>query len=670
MKVAPDKESPAGHLCPRGAIAPRILYGEERILYPMIRDGARGEGKLRRATWDEALDRAAALVRKAMEAHGPQTMASYYGRGVLSLPITRYGMGSDTMLGRLGSPNDMNCASICNMSSSTATPFTVLGLGTRQMVQDVENCDYIVSWGKNSTTDDGPQMMLRRIKAAQERGAKLIVVDPRKTGLGEIADWWIPVTPGADGALALGMLKVIIEEGLYDHDFVENYTTGFEQFSAYLAGLTLEQLSAWCGVPVADIERFARLFAKTRRATLVSYTGLEYQLSAVQNNRAILILWAITGKLDVEGSIYLNASAEPTFAPTPLPDDSAGPLPIGAREFPLFYGFLAQGQFARFPHAVLADDPYPTRGLLVVGGSPASSFPDSASWHAAYERLECMVVVDRFFTEECRFADVVFPACTLYESHREIATTDGPGVAEPFLAPAGEAREDVLILGDLARRLGVGEGYPEKAEDIAPWFLSGKTPYTGDFTIHAEKPAARYRKYETGGLRADGTPGFPTPSGKLEICSSILAEYGFTPYPEYHDIRELSGMDDPAFPLTLTTGARHNLRIGAFGANLPEIARAEPKPRCDISPEDAEALGIADGDDVVVTTPFGSAPFQARVFGMAKGSLHVPHGGGSAYMPEAWRQGNANSLTSLDYCDPVTGFVAFKSVPCRIEKAA
>jgi len=669
VKVEPDRESPRGRLCARGALAPKLLYGEGRLTRPLIRDGRRGEGKFREASWDEALELAAKLLRAVADQYGGRALASYYGRGVLGTPVNRLGRpgGKDpSFLAQLGSPNDMNCGSICNIASSTVTPITVLGVNTRQMVQDVEHSDCIFAWGKNSTTDDGPQTMLKRIKAAQARGAKLVVIDPRRTGLGEMADLWVPITPGSDGALALAMLKLIVDSGRYDRDFVRDYTRGFEEFRAYLGSLTMERLSAWCGISQEQIGRLTDLFCSTPKISLVAYTGLEYQLSAIQNNRAIYVLWGITGKLDVEGGIYLNTRKAPTFRLRELPTEHK---PIGLDEFPLFYRFTGTGQFSCFPRAVLEDNPYPVRGLIVVGGSPVLSFPDSRKWRAAYEKLECLLVLDRYLTEDARYADVVFPACTLFESLRVMPGPDGPTLREPVIAPVGEARNDVLILAGIAQRLGFGQLFPQNEAELRAWLLSGTAPFAGDFGGGGGVEERRYEKYRTGELRADGRPGFPTPSGKLEICSTYLEETGFTPYPEYRDMRSIPELDRPEFPFTMTTGARSSHRMGVFGANLPGIAAIEPCPLMDIGPEDAAELGIADGGMARVTTPFGCGTYRAKVCGMARRAIHIPHGGGSAYMPEPWRSGNVNDLCSLEYHDPITGFVTIKSVPCRVEKA-
>ena len=669
-RVEPDMTSPKGRLCVRGALTPEILYGPERLTYPMIRDGERGEGKFRRATWDEALTHAANLIKETSEKYGARSIASYLGRGVLGTPVGRILNGipdSPCLVKRLGSPNDFSVSSICNMASSMVTPITTFGFSTRMMVQDIPNSDYIFVWGKNPTSDDGPQMALKNIKAAKERGAKLIVIDPRKNGIGEMADLWIPIIPGSDGALALAMLKLIIDSERYDKDFVANYTQGFHEFKTYLDALTLEQLSGYCGVSLELICELTDIFCSTEKISLIAYTGLEYQLSGIQNNRAIFVLWAITGKLDVEGGIYFNGKGLPTFKERPLPTENK---PIGVDEFPMFYKFMGGGQFCRFPKAVLEDDPYPIRALISVGGSPVLTYPESNKWREAYKKLNCLIVVDRYPTEECRFADVVFPSVTLFETYKPVMNTDGKvTLIEPIIKPVGECRDDSLILAGIAKKLGVGDDYPETDEEFREWLCQMLPPYAGDFGTGGKQPPREYKKYETGALRADGQPGFPTPSGKFEICSTLLSENGFAPYPEYADIHSIPELNNPEFPFIMTTGARSKHRMGVFGANVPGVAKIEPYPYVDIDPEDTKELGIADGDWTQVTTPFGAGTFKARLSKMARHCIHIPHGGGSAYMPTAWKIGNVNELTSLDFNDPITGFVAMKSIPCKIEKS-
>ena len=535
-----------------------------------------------------------------------------------------------------------------------------MGLNTRMMVQEIEESDYIISWGKNSASDDGPQVMLHRIKEVQKRGAKLIVIDPRQEGLGKIADWWIPITPGSDGALALAILKMIISSGRYDHEFVEKYTRGFEEFKTYLDTQTMEQLSKWCGISVTDIEKLTDIFCSTAKIPLVAYTGLEYQLSAIQNNRAIFVLWAITGKLDAPGAIYLNAKGLETPKLFEIPEDDK---PIGVDEFPLFYKFSGQGQFSRFPKAVLEDEPYPVRGLMILGGSPVLSFPDSKSWREAYKKLDCLIVLDRYFTEDARYADVVFPACSLFEVPKAVPGPEGPHIVEPLIEPVGESKNDVLIMGAIAKKLGFGDKLPQTEEELRSWLLSGTAPYAGDFGTSADqKKEKHYKKYETGELRADGKPGFPTPSGKLEICSTILEENGFVPNTPIRLLLLAPLVIVNGYSLPASSGIERTSLYSGYGTN-PFSSRI-----VDINAEEAKEIGIEDGDMVKVITPFADGTFKAKIRGIARHAIHIPHGGGSAYMAEPWKNGNVNDLCSLDYADPMTGFVLIKSVPCRVEK--
>lgn len=666
--VRADKESPRGRVCPRGARTAEALYGDARILHPMIREGKRGEGKLRRATWDEALDRAAELIRGVVEAHGARAFATYFGRGVLGTPVARLQRGSLAFAGRLGSPNDTSCSSICNLAANTIVPQTTFGLATRQMLFDIEHADVIVCWGKNPASDEGPRVLLKRIKAAQERGATLIVVDPRRTGIGELADWWVPVRPGSDGALALALLKVIVADGRYDHGFVRDFTRGFDELVAYLDTLELGTLSAQCGIPESDIRKLADVLASTTRAPLVFCTGIEYQASALQNARAIWVLWAITGKLDAEGGVFFRMKGVGPFKAHTLEGLPAGAdEPLGAREFPLFYRYIGQGDLIRFPRAVLDDNPYPVRGLLVTGGSPATTFPDSAVWKRAYAKLDCLIAIDRFLTEECRWADVVLPAASLFETPRLAFGPDGAFVRDPVVPPAGEARNDVLIMAGIAERLGTDEGLPHTDEELRAWMIAGAaTPYT-DMWTRTVPEGAEFRKYASGALRADGKPGFPTPSGMFEIASLVLEEHGIEPLPKYVDIRDFTGQRADEWPFLLSTGARDDARMGAFGANVPGIAALDD-PHVEICAEDAAALGVSDEDEVRVSTAYGSLVVPVRIAGMARGAVHLPHGGGSAYMAPAWRDGNCNDLASLDAVDPDTGFALIKTLPCKVER--
>lgn len=667
-KLEADAESPRGRLCARGALARAVIYGKDRILHPLIRTGTRGEGKFRRASWEEALDYAADKFQKICTDDGPEALASYFGQGVLEDTI---GKAGDDFFAHLGSPNDMDCGSICNVVSSQIAPVTTLGASRWYLDADIEHSEVVFVWGKNPVTDDGPLFTYQKLLAAQKRGTKIIVIDPRKRGMGEVADLWVPVTPGSDGALALAMLKQIIILKKYDREIVEEYSSGFSELCGYLNSLELQALLDACGVPESTLAQLVELFCSTSKISLISYTGLEYQLSGVQNIRAVFLLWALTGKIDAEGGLCFDGEKIPTREFNCL---TAAKFPVGAREYPLFTAFTGKGQFSSLPCAVLEDDPYPVRGLLIAGGSPLVTYPDSGKWREAYKKLDCMVVLERYMTEDAKYADVIFPVTTWYENASILELYDGLQLRKPLISPIGEARNDIYVLQGLAQRLGFGEKLPKNDQELYLWALDGdqelleRLKESGDCPLKTETPKPRkYHKYRAGLLREDGQNGFPTPTGKIEICSSVLKEFGYDGLPVYRDFRDLPGMN--GYPLMLTTGARNKIRIGSFGQNIPEMAKFETFPAMEISEKDAAENRIHTGDSVWVISPFGKKKFQASVCEIAPGTLHIPFGGGSSFMNKAWAEGNVNDLCSLNYHDPISGFVTIKSVPCRVERA-
>ena len=663
VKVEADRNSEDGRVCMRGALTPEILSGSERITRPMIRTGRKGEGLFRTADWDEALDYAVSLLQGIIEKEGARSLATYQGRGILGTPMAEMLSGPGCFTERLGSPNSFSANSICNTASSFIVPVTTVGTDVSNIHQDIENSEYIFIWGKNPKTDSGPRSQYKEILRAKKRGAVLVVIDPREEGMGKEADLWVPVAPGTDGALALAMLKIIIEENLYDVEFVENYTTGFEELKNYLSTLRIEELLHTCRLSREIVDRLVKIFVSTTKISLVSFTGIEYQLSAIQNGRAIVTLFAITGKLDVEGGMYFDREKIPEFRMKNKINEQGL---VGEEEFPVFCKFTGKGQFSCFPDAVSEERPYPIKGLIISGGSPILTYPDSGRWAETYKKLDALIIFDRYKTEDVAYADVVFPADTFFETWTVGRDADGsPKLEKPAVSPAGECRNEVMVLMELGRRLGIKD-YPVDEEEFKEWLCNFEK---AKIERHSGKLKERkYLKYADGSLRADGKKGFPTPSGKFEICSGFLKENGFVSYPEYKDIYSAMGTDPSEYPFLLTTGARSMNRMGVFGANVPQIAKAERSPFMDISPSDALELDIKEGEYVNVISPFGEGRYKAHISRMADHTIHIPHGSGSRYMFGDWKEENVNDLFSLRYHDPISGFVTIKSLPCRVVK--
>ena len=672
--VAPDRESAFGRVCPRGALAPKLIHSDKRLTAPLIRTGERGEGRFRTATWDEALAKVHELWSDVIERHGGKALASYFGRGVLGEPLTRFHGVPDAFLTHLGSPNDLNCSCICFQSANVVAPLLTMGFTCASMMPDLDNSERIFVWGRNPVTDDGPQVMIGRIRNAKKRGAEVIVIDPRGKGIAEEADLWIPIYPGSDGALALAMLKVILNSGRYDKDFVERHVRGFDEYVQYLESQSVADLCRICHITEDTLLQLVDRFCATEKCSFLAYTGLEYHPSGTQNYRMLFLLWALTGKLDVPGGQLITGESMPEYIYTAKKDI----MPVGSETYPMFYHILGTGQFTMLPRAVLEGVPYPVRGLIVIGGSPASSFPGGKLWQDVYSQLDSLVVLDRYMTEECLYADVILPSASLFETECVLKSPNGIRLRRQLIPPVGESRYDVFILADIADRFGFGDIYPHDSDELVLWQLDGDREKAAMLREHgfiaAPKREQRYKKYDSGLLREDGSPGFPTPSGKFEISSSVAEEFGYVAYPEFLDMSLYSDVCGSVcgdeFPLMLTSGARSMLRTGSFGANMPEMSAIEPAPYAEISSATASSCGVSDGDVVQLSTAFGSRRFVAKTLPMADGAVHIPHGGGSSFMPDLWRDGNVNALCSLDVADKITGFPVIKSLPCRIERVA
>ena len=294
------------------------------------------------------------------------------------------------------------------------------------------------------------------------------------------------------------------------------------------------------------------------------------------------------------------------------------------------------------------------------------------NWDKVYEKLDFLVVNERFMSEEIMYADVVFPATTYYENQIPVSSPlFGWKLRNRIIQPLGEARNDVHILQALAEKMGFGEVYPKSDEDTELWMLDGNRELLEKLkcseAVMPQKSPVKYKKYQTGDLRKDGMPGFPTPSGKFEICSKLIEECGYTGLPVYKDIRgikELGSKEE--YPMILTTGARSAVRFASFGPAVREIIQLEPYPVADINLEDAKELGINEGQKIWIETVFGKQSFRANICEITRGCIHAPFGSGGVNMLGEWKETNINEVCSMEYHDELSGFLLYKSMPCRV----
>jgi len=673
-------------ICNIGRHSPAVVYDPDRLKHPMRRVGPKGTYRFERISWDEAMETIAGRLLELKAEHGPESTAIYTGRGSFDMalcdlfqPAGVAVSSASNVLFPFGSPNTLGVGALCYVSFAMIAPHVTMGEMLITMDTDLEQAELIVVWGANPATDS-PPLTYRQILAARERGAEVVVIDPRRTETARRTDAeWIPLRPGTDGALALGLIQVLIEEELYDDKFASDWTVGFEELVQLTQHYRPEVVEGITGVPAATVCGLARRIARARGAAPVMYSGLEYSDSGVQAIRAVHVFWALAGQLDVPGGLVFRMK-ENQF-PQNRSGLIANPDPkraLGRDRFPVYSAYRGESHAIALPESVLDGVPYRIRGLLILGASLITSWPEPEIWRKTLDALDFLVCIDRYPTADAAYADIVLPAATGYEITSYMRYGPLFRMRERVVEPVGEARNDFLILSELARRLGYGHLYPQSEEEVLARALEG-TGFTVDEvraaggSVQIPTVMMEYRKWEKGRLRPDGRPGFNTPSGKLEIASSILAEHGYDPLPAYTEPAEgpLSRPDlAKAYPLVFNSGSRNHYDFRSQHHGVRGLGDAHPEPLVVMHTADAAERGIADGDLVWVATPRARLRFRARVTDdIVRGAVDASMGGGGPLGPEAWRSTNVNDLTDLQRYDPISGFPVYKTLLCEVTPA-
>ncbi|MEG3641451.1 IscS subfamily cysteine desulfurase [Magnetococcus sp. PR-3] len=686
VSVEPRPDHPLGMICRIGRKSPNVVYDPDRLKTPLKRVGPKGSYAFEPISWDEAMSTIAERLQTTKAKHGAEATAIYTGRGSFDMAMCDLFQPDDvavssasSVLFPFGSPNTLGVGALCYVSFAMIAPHVTFGEMLISLETDLPQSELIVVWGANPATDS-PPMAHHQILEAKQRGAEVLVIDPRRSETCVEADaQWHPIRPGTDGALALGMINVLIEEELYDEAFVKNWTVGFEDLSQYVQHYHPDVVAEITGVPADQVRQIARKIANARGACPVMYTGLEYSDSGVQAIRAVFTLWALAGQLDVPGGLLIRMK-ENQFPQNRahLIKNPGADKALGRDRFPVYSAYRGESHAISLPQSVLEGVPYKVRDLMVLGGSLMTSWPDPALWKRTLSELEFLVVIDRYHTADSAYADIVLPATTLYECTSFMRYGPMFAIREKMVEPVGEARNDFLILAELAERLGYGELYPQTEEAILERALEET-----EFTVAQVRQAGghvqlntammQYKKWEKGHLREDGQHGFATPSGKFEISSSILAEHGYDPLPVYTEPQEgpLARPDlAKSYPLVLNSGGRTYYDFRSQHHGVKGLAEKQPDPRVTMNVEDAEARGIQNGDWVWVKSPRGEIKYRARVTdSIVKGSVDANMGGGGPVGPESWQACNVNVLTDPEHYDPISGFPIYKTLLCEIRKA-
>ncbi|MDR3555368.1 MAG: IscS subfamily cysteine desulfurase [Syntrophobacteraceae bacterium] len=683
--VRADEGSPLGIVCKLGQHSAEIVYSENRLQYPLRRKGPKGTYDFERISWEEAFQTIAGKLTTIKDRHGPEATAIYTGRGSFELALCDVFQPKDvavssasSVLFPLGSPNTMGVGALCYVSFAMIAPHVTMGGMLINMFSEIENSELIVVWGANPATDS-PPLELNRILEAVGRGAKVVVIDPRRTQTARLTEAeWVPIRPGTDGALALGLSQVLIEEELYDEPFVKQWTLGFPEFARYVQHFRPEVVESITGVPRETVRSLARRIAGARGASPVMYSGLEYSDSGVQAIRATLVLWALAGQLDMPGGRCF------TMKQNIFPINREGHIPnpnpkkaLGVERFPVYSAYRGESHASCLPDSVLQGKPYRIRSLMILGASMITAWPRPEVWRKTLGALDFLVCIDVNLTADCAYADIVLPAATSYEIDSYM--TYGPlfRLREKVIEPVGEARNSFFILTELAERLGYGHLYPRTEEELLRHVLKG-SPFTLEEVraaggqVQLDTVMMEYRKWEKGLLRADGQPGFETPTGKFEISSTILEEHGYDPLPVYTEPAE-SPLSRPElageFPLVFNSGSRVTTDFRSQFHGVVGLAKERPEPTVTINTRDASARNIGQGDRVILRSPRGSVRLRALVSDdIVQGAVDANMGGGGPLGPRAWQECNINDLTDLKF-DPISGFPIYKALLCEVERA-
>lgn len=724
VKITGDPDSPTskGYLCSKGAASVELLYHPDRLLHPLRRKGKRGENKWEKITWDEALDEMAGKLSAVKNDYGSEYFALTQGT---SRP---YGDFTSRFAYAFGTPNYSGIGHICYLPRLIANAFT---MGTMQpVIGDMygfggvtPKC--IVLWGSNVTGLGAVHGMCgKTVSGALKKAEKVIVIDPRRTVEAGKADFWLQIKPGTDGALALAMIHCIINEELFDGDFVKKHTTGFKELKEHVKTFTPAWASVITTVPEELITGAARTYAECSPASIQWGNGIDMSHCSFHTSRSLSILRAITGNIDIPGGDVFWVPPENIIYKSPflnsempgnllLPFDKyfraldgtkadrllSWPARFGLKTLEKlkkrFYskfiklsdkrGVISKLQLMkklkspRYPllpivhpptfwQALAEGKPYRPRALWIMGSNPLVNMANPEVVARGLEKVDFTVVSDLFMTPTAQYADLVLPASTWLEQD-DIANQLKLWcvLARQKTVEVGDCKDDREVMIQLAKRLGLTEAFPwPDYRTFLDTLLEGRGINFEEFKKEGYLAGKmEYRKYVK--------KGFGTPSKKVELYSKALKKMGVSPLPLYRE-PPVSTISTPElageYPFTLIASWKTRSFFHSEGRQLPSLRKRNPDPLVEIHPQSAQKLKITDGCPVWLETPRGRVKFRAKCFdGIAEDVLNAQFGW---WFPEdsppeyGWKKSNINLLFGKTICDPDIGSESLRSTLCRI----
>ncbi len=666
VKVRPDQEHPVskGYTCKKAHGFLELQEHPDRLRYPMKRTGERGEGKWKRIDWDEALGTIADKLNQFKQESGAESVVFGHGTG---RDFHRFVY---RVANHFGTPNVLTPGHMCYLPRIAISK--VLGM-------DIPLCDYdnnpqcVLVWGSNHLISNPDEHKGINLAMTLRKGARLIVVDPRRTRLAEKAELWLQIRPATDSALAMGMMHIIIKEGLYDEEFVKNHTTGFDELVGRLEKFTPEIVEQITWVAKEKIVAAARIYARTKPATLQWGVGVEQNINCVDADRALIYLVALTGNLDVPGGNVIfglppGLPRSKFAAFDKLPPAQTAKLLGGDR-------YKLGAVINRItPHvvwdAIEKGDPYQVRAMLVFASNTLLARENAKRVYEVLKKLEFFVATDVFKTPTTELADIVLPAASWLENDNIADYWKVHGYVFPrnkVVEPLAESRSDHIILNELGKRLGFEDEfwdtYEESLDDILrPAGLTWEKFKTMPFIRNEPE----FRKHEK--------RGFNSKSGKLDFYLHQYEEWGYDPLPDFVEPPESPAREDEftdEYPLVLITGTRIFNYFGSEHRQSASLRKGHPDPLVEIHPDTAAKLGIGDADWIYVESPRGRIKLRARLFtGIDPRVVSTEFGW---WFPEkgppdyGWDESNINVLTmDAPPLDPGMGATNLKGLMCKV----
>ncbi|MFQ6110462.1 MAG: molybdopterin-dependent oxidoreductase [Nitrospinota bacterium] len=695
VRVEGNPEDPhnQGRLCVRALSIPKVLNHPDRLRHPIRRAGARSEGKWERVSWEEAYDHIFEELTRIKESWGAESVVFFHGTGrdvIAYESRLAYSFGSPNVAAPLAG-NACYLPKMASMKIITGD-FAVAdcsqGFPDRYENPAWTRPECLLIWGNDPVRTNPDGFFGHWVTDCLRRGTKLITVDPRLTHTAARSELWLQLRPATDAALALGLLNVIIEEGLFEEALVERWTHGFERLRERAREYPPERVAEITWVPAQMIAEAARLYARSKPAAIQWGLGTDMAKECMGTLHALQCLWTITGNLDVPGG---NMIVKPPlgvsqpwgggwgFEELLSPEQQA--KRIGAREFPMYGKPRVYAQPDRTIEQMLTGEPYPIKGAWIQTTNPiACMAADPRRIYEALLKLDFIVGVDLFMTPTLQaVADIVLPAAGAAERDGVRALWYCVAAINKAAEP-GECKSDMEICLEMGRRFNSSAWPWGTVQEMFDHIVS---PTGLTFKELSERgwvyPRFEYRKYEKGLLREDGKPGFNTPTGKVELYSTLCEGWGHEALPYYEEPEE-SPIGNPElareYPLILITGVPKSWAF--FHSEQRQVAQLReihPDPLVELHPETARGLGISDGDWVYIENQRGRCRQRARVTSIihprvvaAQHGWWFPEREGSA--PELYGvwESNINLLVPMQYGRSGYG-APYRALLCKVYKA-